>query len=77
MSNKSSEIVIHVVASMPGQEEKELIKGVTCKLNGEGELMLKSVSDYLKELGYPVAGSLVSYFSVEDDIYAFMRKEPL
>ena len=77
MSKKASEIVIHVVASMPGQPEKELIKGVTCQLNQKGELIIASVCQKLKDLGYPVANSLISYFSVEDDIFTFLRKEPL
>jgi hypothetical protein len=40
-------------------------------------ISLKDVSNRLLEIGYPIQGSLISFFSQADDCYVFVRKEPI
>ena len=70
-------MLISVVASMPGSEDKELIKDLQVEGSKTEGVKIQSAIERLIEIGYPVQESLVSYFSPEDDLYTFVRKEPL
>ncbi len=70
-------MILSVVASMPGSDDKELIKNIPATQNADGSVQLQSLIERLIEIGYPVQSSLVSYFSPADDIYTFVRREPL
>jgi hypothetical protein len=62
---------------MPGSEDKELIKNVRVSRDDGGRILLSSVCQRLIELGFNVAGTLVSYYSPVDEMYTFVGKEPI
>ena len=62
---------------MPGSEDKELIKNVRASRDDRGRLLLSSVCQRLIELGFNVAGTLISYYSPQDEMYTFAGKEPV
>ena len=62
---------------MPGWEDKELIKWVRASRDEKGRILLNSVWQRLQELGFKVAGTLVSYYSPHDEMYIFLGKEPI
>ena len=62
---------------MPGWEDKELIKWVRASRDDKGRILLNSVCQRLQELGFKVAGTLVSYYSPIDEMYTFVGKEPI
>lgn len=62
---------------MPGSEDKELIKNVRATRDDKGRILLNSVCQRLIELGFNVAGTLISYYSPIDEMYIFVGKEPI
>ena len=68
---------IDIVAAMPGNNEKELIRDIRVRCDNQGSIYLASVCDALKTIGYPIHTSLVFYFSSTDDMYVFVRRDPL
>lgn len=62
---------------MPGSEDKELIKWVRASRDDKGRILLNSVCQRLQELGFKVAGTFVSYYSPDDEMYIFAGKEPI
>ncbi len=57
--------------------EKELIPGVFAKTTQNGDLSLKSIISQLKDRGYLLLGTMVSYYSVESEAYIFCATDPM
>jgi hypothetical protein len=62
---------------MPGSDDKELIKNVRANRDQNGRLLLGSVCDKLKEQGFSVSGTMVSYYSPSEEMYIFIGKDPI
>lgn len=62
---------------MPGSEDKELIKGVRAARNAQGKLLVNSILQRMKEQGFNVAGTIVSYYSPNEEMYIFVGKDPI
>ena len=62
---------------MPGSEDKELIKNVRATRNANGKILVSSVVQRLKEQGFNVANSIVSYYSPVEEMYIFVGKDPI
>ena len=62
---------------MPGSDDKELIKNVRANRDQNGRLLLGSVCDKLKEQGFSISGTMVSYYSPSEEMYIFIGKDPI
>ena len=62
---------------MPGSEDKELIKNVRASRDDKGRILVSSVCQRLKEQGFNVAGTIVSYYSPIEEMYIFLGKDPI
>lgn len=62
---------------MPGSEDKELIKNVRASRDDKGRILVSSVCQRLKEQGFNVAGTIVSYYSPIEEMYIFVGKDPI
>jgi hypothetical protein len=62
---------------MPGSEDKELIKNVRASRDQNGKLLISSVCEKLKEQGFNVSGTMVSYFCPSEEMYTFIGNDPI
>lgn len=62
---------------MPGSDDKELIKNVRANRDQNGRLLLGSVCEKLKEQGFSISGTMVSYYSPSEEMYIFIGKDPI
>lgn len=62
---------------MPGSEDKELIKNVRVSKDAHDRLLIGSVCDRLREQGFNVTGTMVSYYSPAEEMYIFLGKDPI
>ena len=62
---------------MPGSEDKELIKNVRTCRDDKGRILLSSVCQGLIDHGFNITGTLISYYSPQDEMYIFAGKEPV
>jgi hypothetical protein len=62
---------------MPGCEDKELIKSVRVTRDYLGRLLVSTVCQGLKERGFNVTGTMVSYYSPIEEMYIFIGKDPI
>ena len=62
---------------MPGSEDKELIKNVRVSKDAHDRLIIASVCDRLRDQGFNVTGTMVSYYSPAEEMYIFLGKDPI
>ncbi|CAG9316317.1 unnamed protein product [Blepharisma stoltei] len=63
-----------------GHYEHDTIKNIdqsSIQINFSGELLLYPILKYLRDLGYPVANSMISYLSRERNLYIYLGHDPL
>jgi len=70
------DIELHLCTDQ-GITEHELIPGILAKTNERGEILLKSVVSSLKDKGYMLYGTMISYYSKESDAYIFCATDPM
>lgn len=68
---------IDVLLELPGSSEKELIRNMEAPILPNGSLRLRMILSNLKQLGFPVEGTLVSYYSLKEKFHVYCGKDPL
>ena len=72
-----SEVPIDVVLTLPGSEEKEMIRGILAHFSPLGNLDLSRLLLELKNTGYQVDKCMISYYSQSEDMHVFAGVDPL
>eukprot|EP00357_Protocruzia_adherens_P000120 CAMPEP_0115020620 /NCGR_PEP_ID=MMETSP0216-20121206/30287_1 /TAXON_ID=223996 /ORGANISM="Protocruzia adherens, Strain Boccale" /LENGTH=203 /DNA_ID=CAMNT_0002392595 /DNA_START=493 /DNA_END=1104 /DNA_ORIENTATION=- len=74
--NAPSRVKIDVELSF-GQDEKELVQDVEASTVTGGDLLLSDVVATLKQIGYPLEGAMISYFSEQEKFLVHCGSDPL
>ncbi|CAI2367624.1 unnamed protein product [Moneuplotes crassus] len=73
----SATYYIDVVALMADSQYKQFFRNVKMKTNCNGNILIASVCEGLKEQGFNTAGMGVSYYSPKEQLYVFAGKAPI
>ncbi|CAI2370872.1 unnamed protein product [Moneuplotes crassus] len=76
-SEISTTYYIDVLTTMPDSEEKELFRNIKIMTDPQGNILVSSVCQELKDQGIDVTGMGVSYYSLADKFYVFVGKDPI
>lgn len=74
------QIEIELEFGIPPHTEIELIPKIGTphlKITENGEIILSTLIEYLKDLGFPLSGSLVFYYSVTYGIWIYCGNDPI
>jgi hypothetical protein len=58
-------------------QDRELIKGVELERDKFQNVKVAGLIRRIADLGYPVRGAVISYYSVTEDCYVLIGKDPI